>query len=615
MGTCVARLMVAVNLVGQHVGNYVVLKQLGAGGMGTVYLAEHPVLKRKVAIKVLHDEHTLDADLVARFFQEARAAAAIGEQHIIEVIDAGELHVGERKVCYLMMELLDGKSLGKRIEQGPIPPDETAHIVHQVCMALAASHEKGIIHRDLKPENIYLCPRMNDPEFVKVLDFGIAKLTGIAKGSGRATRIGTVLGTPAYMSPEQCVGIADVDPRADIYALGILMYEMLTGHLPFDGDVGELIEAHLRRAPIPPSVRNPALSPAWDAIVLHCLEKARDDRFRTMDEVDAAISDPAAHLLAYQLQVATRASVASGPHRTAVLPPELRPDHVAAVRAASEVATSAGAGGAAAVTAVPTPVPASVVPLIPLMPTISAPPTERMSPPTPLPGPAPMGTPAPFMAPTPYETPVPAEVAKPRARLLLWIGTGVAVAAAGTVFVAGLLMRGPGETAKDASRRAVPTEVATTSGSATMIPPASVVPPPKVIAPPAGSAAPVAGSAAPSTGSAAPAAGSAQAGSAQPAVDINAPIRVTITTEPEGAKVTLKRGTKTWTGTSPHVLELTAGAKPEPVTITVVAPGYRAVTQKVTPRKDAEILIVLTRIPVEPRKPRHTTSGDDLIRP
>jgi hypothetical protein len=377
--------------------------------------------------------------------------------------------------------------------------------------------------------------------------------------------------------------------------------------LPFDGDVGELIDAHLRQVPTPPSARNPAIPPAWDAIVLHCLEKARDDRFGTMDEIDAAIADPAAHLLVYQQQVATRA--ASGPHRTAVLPRELRPDHVAAARASYD----AGGGGGLAVTAVSTPVPASVVPLYSLTP-------------TPPPSPAPMGTPAPFMAATPHETPIPTEVAKPRARLLLWIGTGVAVAAAGAVFIAGLLMRGPTEP-KEPSDKPIPTRVVTSAGSAT---PAPVVPPPRTVEPAsttgsaAGSAASTAGSAQAEVGSAAPAAGSARAevgsaqagdSSAQRALDVVAPIRLAINTDPAGAKVVIKRGSKTWTGTSPDVIELTAGEKPEPLTITVVAPGYRTVTQTITPRKDAEILIVLTRIPVDSRKPRRSNVGDDLIRP
>ncbi|MCA9675703.1 MAG: serine/threonine protein kinase, partial [Myxococcales bacterium] len=287
------------NLVGAHVGNYVVTRELGAGGMGTVYLAEHPALGRKVAVKVLHEDNAADPETVARFFQEAKAAAEIGHENIIEVLDFGTLTVDGQPVVYLMMEFLDGVSLGKRIRRGDLTEGDVRHVLRQCCSALSASHAHGIIHRDIKPENIYLLSRASDPLFVKVLDFGIAKLTRGKVGSAR-TRVGTILGTPQYMSPEQCQGRGQIDGRSDVYALGVVMYEMLTGTLPFDGTLGQVLQAHLVMPPAPPSERRPGVSAELEAICLHCLEKDRGDRFANMAELAAALDDPAAHLAAWR---------------------------------------------------------------------------------------------------------------------------------------------------------------------------------------------------------------------------------------------------------------------------------------------------------------------------
>jgi serine/threonine-protein kinase len=564
-----------VNLIGEHVGNYVVTRELGSGGMGTVYLAEHPVLGRKVAIKVLHDHHSTDKDTVARFFQEARAAAEIGEEHIIEVIDFGELLVRGWKVVYLMMELLDGMSLGKRLQQGPMPADEIAHVVLQVCLALAASHAKGIIHRDLKPENIYLCPRASDPLFTKVLDFGIAKLTGATKASAH-TRLGTVLGTPAYMSPEQCLGTTDIDGRADIYAMGVVLFEMLTGQLPFTGGVGDLIEAHVHHPPDPPSRRNPAVTPGWDAIVLHCLEKARDDRFPSILALAAAIRDPIAHLVGYQQQVAARATAPAPPHRTAVLPVELHPELGAP-------AVGPGLGPAPAQAAPPMPQPFSAAPPafaadLGRAPTLSVTPT-----PPPFAATVPLATPGPFVIPAPlgarsFAAPTPVRAVAPH-RATLWIAAaaGAAVSAA-AVFGIGTLLRWRSD---DAGRPAA-------------------VPPPAATAPVAVVDAPVAVVDAP----------------VAPAVVIDAaprPIELTITSTPSNAQITIHHGAVVRDGVTPYVVELAPDATP--ATITVTAPGYASITRTLIPRVNAEIVVVLQRSPPSPPRPRRHPTSDDLIRP
>jgi eukaryotic-like serine/threonine-protein kinase len=280
------------DLVGTRLGNYVIRRELGAGGMGTVYLAEHPELGRKLAIKVLHDDSAVDPDTVARFFQEARAAAEIGQENIIEVHDVGTVDAGGRRIVYLMMELLEGESLGARLRRGRPDDDETRGVLRQCCAALAASHAHGIVHRDIKPENIYLVRRGGNDRFVKVLDFGIAKLVH-GPGSGR-TRIGTVIGTPEYMSPEQCLGRGDVDERADVYSLGVVLYEMLCGDRPFSGTLGEILQAHVQAAPVPPSQRATGVSAELEAIALRCLAKRKEDRFQSMDELASALDRPRA---------------------------------------------------------------------------------------------------------------------------------------------------------------------------------------------------------------------------------------------------------------------------------------------------------------------------------
>ena len=287
------------DLIGQRIGSYVVDRMLGEGGTGAVYACRHTMIDREVAVKILHDTQARDPDQVARFFQEAKAAAEIGHPNIIVIIDYGTLVTDTEARTYLMMEHLDGESLDKRLQRGGLSLADIAHILAQITSALVACHGKGVIHRDLKPSNIQLCNRTFDPLFVKLLDFGTAKLAAPSPDSHR-TQYGVVIGTPGYMSPEQCEGKGAIDHRTDIYSLGILLYEMLTGTLPFTGELGDMLRGHLYTPPEPPSRRNPAIPPEWEALCLRMIEKERENRFQSMSEVAHALEDLQGHAMAYE---------------------------------------------------------------------------------------------------------------------------------------------------------------------------------------------------------------------------------------------------------------------------------------------------------------------------
>ena len=294
-------------LIGQTVGNYLVTQKLGEGGMGAVYLAEHPTIGKKVALKVLHAEFSQNPEVAERFFTEAKAVNAIGHPNIVDIVDYGVLHTqaraqgqgGNDQLVYFIMEYLAGQTLSQIIRaEAPLPPERALTIALQVADALAASHKTQIVHRDLKPDNIILIQRGREHDFVKLLDFGIAKLTSDSRGSHR-TRTGLVLGTPAYMSPEQCEGRANVDHRTDIYALGICLYEMLVGRVPFVGEgYGEILVQHLTQKPIEPS-RYRMMSPHVEAVVLKALEKRPEMRYPTMDEFIRALADPVGYVEAH----------------------------------------------------------------------------------------------------------------------------------------------------------------------------------------------------------------------------------------------------------------------------------------------------------------------------
>jgi eukaryotic-like serine/threonine-protein kinase len=281
-------------MIGTRVGNYEIKEKLGEGGMGAVYMGEHPLIGKRVAVKVLLDELVANEMLVTRFFNEAKAANDIRHQNIVDIVDFGKLDKeGGGKIVYLVMELLEGQSLAARLDTKRLTFEETRHILQQCCSGLAASHAKGIIHRDLKPDNLFLVRRGGDENFVKILDFGIAKLTAVSSTNAK-TRTGTLIGTPAYMSPEQCAGRGNIDARSDIYALGIVMYEMLTGHVPFKGEgFGDIVVAQLTETAKKPSELRKDIPPELDAIVMKAIEKEAEARFQSMEELGVALSDPA----------------------------------------------------------------------------------------------------------------------------------------------------------------------------------------------------------------------------------------------------------------------------------------------------------------------------------
>ncbi|MBI2895664.1 MAG: serine/threonine protein kinase [Deltaproteobacteria bacterium] len=267
-------------------GKYRIDSVLGKGGMGVVYTATHAKLGKRMALKILRSEMSQDADLVSRFTQEARAASAIGSEHITDVTDFGDLPDGS---TYFVMEYLEGVPLsGAMKKTGPIDPAKAVHIMAQICKALGAAHAGGIVHRDLKPDNVFLIRRGDRDDFVKILDFGIAKVGGAV---GPRTRSGMIFGTPHYMSPEQAAGNL-VDPRADIYAAGVILFQMLTGQVPFDADsfMGILTKHMFEDAPRMDSVRPDEARPLeLEAIVSKAMAKRPEDRFQTMEEFRRAL--------------------------------------------------------------------------------------------------------------------------------------------------------------------------------------------------------------------------------------------------------------------------------------------------------------------------------------
>ena len=216
-------------MIGRVVGSWRVVKLLGEGGMGSVYMGEHPAIGSKVAIKMLHPRFDADERIVERFFNEAKAVNVIGHDNIVNILDFDVADGGRH---YFVMEFLHGRPLQALVQPGvPLPLGRAGPILLQCCRALQAAHERGIVHRDFKPDNVFLVDRDGRTDFVKLVDFGIAKLTDPT--SAHLTQTGTVIGTPAYMSPEQASGEPSIDARSDVYSLGVTMFQMFIGKVPF----------------------------------------------------------------------------------------------------------------------------------------------------------------------------------------------------------------------------------------------------------------------------------------------------------------------------------------------------------------------------------------------
>lgn len=259
-------------LLGRTIGGrYVITEKVGAGGMGTVYRARHDVVGRDVAIKFLSPDLAGDPTNRRRFLREAKAANKIDHEHIIDITDYGETPDG---LVYLVMEFLEGESLADTIGRGPLPVPRAVDIARQMASALSRAHELDVIHRDIKPENVHLLRRAHGGgDFVKILDFGLAKM----KGEIRLTATGAVFGTPEYMAPEQARG-TPLTGKADLYALGCVLYEMLTGEPPFDGPTPDLILKHMRETAPPPSERATGIPRELDEVVTQLLQKEPSHR-------------------------------------------------------------------------------------------------------------------------------------------------------------------------------------------------------------------------------------------------------------------------------------------------------------------------------------------------
>ena len=273
-------------VAGTRVGEYDIEAKIGEGAMGTVYRAVHPAIGKRVAIKVMTPKLFDEPESVKRFVAEARAVAAIRHPGIVDIFGFGRLPDGR---TYLVMEWLDGSTLGDRLQKGPLPFEEACDFLRQIARALEAAHGKGIVHRDLKPDNVFIHHIEDEKPQCKLLDFGLAKVTNKEDGLVAKTRTGQLLGTPLYMSPEQCKS-KGVDHRTDIYALGCIAYEILCGRVPFDCDnVAELISAHLVGEAPRPSTLKPDLAPELDRLLFAMIAKDPDQR-PTLAEVRRVIS-------------------------------------------------------------------------------------------------------------------------------------------------------------------------------------------------------------------------------------------------------------------------------------------------------------------------------------
>lgn len=268
---------------------YRVIEKLGEGGMGSVYLGEHMMIKRKVAIKCLHGHFASHPEAVARFHREALAATAIGNEHIVEVTDMGTFSNGN---LFMVLEYLQGHDFSQEIEQhGPLPLGRVANIACQMCDALTAVHAQGIVHRDLKPENIFLVPRGDNPDFVKILDFGISKFKNSLDGkAAKMTATGSALGTPYFMSPEQAEGRKDVDHQTDLYALGCIVFNALSNRQAIEGETLSMVILNICTQDAPSICEfRPDIPESFGELLSKLLAKKKADRFLDAAQLKEAL--------------------------------------------------------------------------------------------------------------------------------------------------------------------------------------------------------------------------------------------------------------------------------------------------------------------------------------
>jgi len=305
-------------LIGRTLGrNYRVVEPIGAGGMGMVFVVEHVHLPKRFAAKVLTPDLARHPEAVARFEMEAHAISQLEHENIVSVVDYGMTDDG---CVFLIMELLRGKTLQARMDQGSVSLDEVVSIMIQVCRALAAAHAAGIVHRDMKPDNVFLTQRPGMRPLVKVLDFGVSKARESSMRDGRITRQGQILGSPEYMSPEASRG-EEVDARADVYAIGIILYQLLCGEVPFRHEnYLKVLQMHVTQAPVPPRTLVPGMPVALEQLILRALEKDPALRHASVEHLEL-------ELIAALPDAARRAMAASQtpPHA----PWALSPDHPA----------------------------------------------------------------------------------------------------------------------------------------------------------------------------------------------------------------------------------------------------------------------------------------------
>jgi serine/threonine protein kinase len=322
-------------------GKLRIVRELGVGGMGTVYEVEHELTRHRRALKILHARGAQEPNAVARFLREASAAARIGNAHIAETFDAGRLDTGEP---YLVMELLEGETLDERLQRlGAIHPGELADLVIQACDGIQAAHDAGIVHRDLKPENLFVTVRDGLP-FVKILDFGISKFDSVRTGSLGVTTEGALIGTPYYMPPEQVRGEKTIDAKADVYALGVILYECVAGARPYEANTVEHLAVLIHQGKaMPLAERVPSLPPAFCDVVHRAMAVEREQRFQSARELAEALASVSARASG----AAAEAPATTPPNGRVVIRPSSSPRALDFVTTAAPISSSVTATGLA----------------------------------------------------------------------------------------------------------------------------------------------------------------------------------------------------------------------------------------------------------------------------